>query len=259
MIFREGEARMRLKGKIAVVTGAGGGFGEGIARRFAEEGARVVVADINAAAARRVADAIGADAVAIAGDVSRGADMRAMVAAAVDRFGGLDIMVNNAGTTHRNQPMLDVDEATFDRVFAVNVKSIYWAMQAAVPVLRAQGRGGSIINISSTAGIRPRPGLVWYNGTKGAVNTMTQCMAIELAPDNIRVNAVCPVLGATGLTELFMGQPDNPETRAKFLATIPLGRMSQPADIANACVWLAEDASNFITGILLPVDGGRTA
>lgn len=250
---------MRLKGKVAVVTGAGGGFGEGIARRFAEEGARVVVADINPAAARRVAASIGSGAVAIAGDVSRGPDMQAMVAAAVDRFGGLDILVNNAGTTHRNQPMLDVDEATFDRVYAVNVKSLYWAMQAALPVLRAQGRGGSIINISSTAGIRPRPGLVWYNGTKGAVNTMTQCMAIELAPDNIRVNAICPVLGATGLTELFMGQPDTPEMRQKFLSTIPLGRMSQPADIANACVWLAEDASSFITGVLLPVDGGRTA
>jgi 3-oxoacyl-[acyl-carrier protein] reductase len=250
---------MRLAGKVAVVTGAGGGFGEGIAKRFAEEGARVVVADLRPDAAERVAAAIGASAVAIAGDVSRGIDVRTMVTTATERFGGLDIVVNNAGTTHRNQPMLGVDEATFDRVYAVNVKSIYWMAQAAVPVLREQGRGGSIINISSTAGIRPRPGLVWYNGTKGAVNTMTQCMAIELAPDNIRVNAICPVLGATGLTELFMGQPDNPEIRAKFLATIPLGRMSQPADIANACVWLAEDASNFITGVLLPVDGGRTA
>ncbi len=250
---------MRLRDKAAVVTGAGGGFGEGIARRFAAEGARVVVADIDVAAARRVAASIGQGAVAIAGDVSREADMRAMVGAAVDRFGGLDVLVNNAGTTHRNQPMLDVDEATFDRVFAVNVKSLYWAMQAAVPVFRRQGRGGSVINISSTAGIRPRPGLVWYNGTKGAMNTMTQCMAIELAPDNIRVNAICPVLGATGLTELFMGQPDNPEVRQKFMGSIPLGRMSHPSDIANACVWLAEDATSFITGVLLPVDGGRTA
>lgn len=250
---------MRLQGKIAVVTGAGGGFGEGIARRFAAEGARVVVADLDPAAAARVAGEIGERAAAVVGDVSRGPDVAAMVKAALDRFGGLDIVVNNAGTTHRNQPLLDVDEAAFDRVFAVNVKSIYWMAQAAVPVFRAQGRGGGIINISSTAGIRPRPGLVWYNGTKGAVNTMTQCMAIELAADNIRVNAVCPVLGATGLTELFMGQPDSPEIRTKFLSTIPLGRMSQPADIANACVWLAEDASNFITGILLPVDGGRTA
>lgn len=250
---------MRLAGKSAVVTGAGGGFGEGIARRFAAEGARVVVADIDAAAARRVAASIGNGAVAVAGDVSRGDDMKAIIGAAVDRFGGLDIVVNNAGTTHRNQPMLDVDEATFDRVYAVNVKSLYWSAQAAVPVLRRQGRGGSIINISSTAGIRPRPGLVWYNGTKGAMNTMTQCMAIELAPDNIRVNAICPVLGATGLTELFMGQPDSAEVRAKFMGTIPLGRMSQPSDIANACVWLGEDASSFITGVLLPVDGGRTA
>jgi len=250
---------MRLQGKVAVVTGAGGGFGEGIARRFGAEGARVVVADINVAAARKVALEIGNGAVAIAGDVSQGKDVAMMVSAAVDRFGGLDIVVNNAGTTHRNQPLLDVPEAEFDRVFAVNVKSIYWMAQAAVPVWRKQGRGGSLINISSTAGIRPRPGLVWYNGTKGAVNTMTQCMAIELAPDNIRVNAICPVLGATGLTELFMGQPDSPEIRQKFLSTIPLGRMSQPSDIANACVWLGEDASSFITGVLLPVDGGRVA
>jgi 3-oxoacyl-[acyl-carrier protein] reductase len=250
---------MRLQGKIAVVTGAGGGFGEGIARRFGVEGARVVVADINPAAARKVALEIGNGAVAIGGDVAKGRDVAMMIGAAVDRFGGLDIVVNNAGTTHRNQPLLDVPEEEFDRVYAVNVKSIYWATQSAVPVFRKQGRGGSIINISSTAGIRPRPGLVWYNGTKGAVNTMTQCMAIELAPDNIRVNAICPVLGATGLTELFMGQPDSPEIRQKFMATIPLGRMSQPSDIANACVWLGEDASSFITGVLLPVDGGRTA
>ncbi len=182
-----------------------------------------------------------------------------MVQAAVDRFGGLDVVVNNAGTTHRNRPLLEVDEASFDRIYAVNVKSLYWMAQAAVPVLRRQGRGGSIINIASTAGIRPRPGLVWYNGTKGAVNTITLCMATELAPDNIRVNSVCPVIGATGLLTEFMGAPDTPETRARFLASIPLGRMSTPADIANACVFLAEDASSFLTGVLLPVDGGRCA
>jgi len=250
---------MRLAGKIAVVTGAGGGFGEGIAALFGREGARVVVADLNAAAAGRVAAAIGPTAVAVQGDVSKGPDVQRMVDVAVQQFDGLDIVVNNAGTTHRNGPMLEVDEATFDRVYAVNVKSLYWMAQAAIPVLRRQGRGGSIINIGSTAGIRPRPGLVWYNGTKGAVNTMTHCMAIELAPDNIRVNSVCPVIGATGLLEAFMGQADTPEIRQKFLATIPLGRMSTPADIANACLWLAEDSSAFITGILLPVDGGRTA
>ncbi len=250
---------MRLAGKIAIVTGAGGGFGEGIAKAFAREGAHVVVADLNPDAARRVAGEIGAASLPVRGDVSRGADVQAMVDAALKQFGSLDIVVNNAGTTHRNGPMTEIDEATFDRVFAVNVKSLYWMAQAAVPALRQQGHGGSIINIGSTAGIRPRPGLVWYNGTKGAVNTMTQCMATELAPDNIRVNSVCPVIGATGLLEQFMGQPDGPDIRARFVASIPLGRMSTPADIANACLWLAEDSSSFITGILLPVDGGRTA
>jgi 3-oxoacyl-[acyl-carrier protein] reductase len=247
---------MRLHEKIAIVTGAGGGFGEGIARLFAAEGAHVVVADMDETAARRVASEIGG--VAVVGDVSLGPDIDRMVQTAIDHFDGLDIVVNNAGTTHRNSPILDVNEETFDRVYAVNVKSLFWMTHAAVPVFRRQGRGGSIINISSTAGIRPRPGLVWYNGTKGAVNTMTQCMAIELAADNIRVNAVCPVLGATALMEAFMGQ-DSPEIRARFLATVPLGRMSKPSDIANACLWLAEDSSNFITGVLLPVDGGRTA
>ena len=250
---------MRLAGKVAVVTGAGGGFGEGIARLFAREGARLVLADVNRAAAERLAAELGSNAVAVGGDVSQGADVAAMVVAAVDRFGRLDVAVNNAGTTHRNQSMLEVAEAEFDRVYAVNVKSIYWMAQAAVPVFRRQGGGGSIINIGSTAGIRPRPGLVWYNGSKGAVNTITQCMATELAGDNIRVNSVCPVIGATALLEQFMGQADSPESRQKFTATIPLGRMSTPADIANACLWLAEDCSSFITGVLLPVDGGRTA
>jgi len=247
---------MRLTGKMALVTGAGGGFGAGIARLFAHEGAKLVLADRDSGAVAQIAQELGA--IAITGDVSHGADVGAMVAAAV-QAGGLDIVVNNAGTTHRNRPLLEVDEDEFDRVYAVNVKSIYWMAQAAVPVFRSQGRGGSIINISSTAGIRPRPGLVWYNGTKGAVNTITQCMATELAADDIRVNAVCPVIGATALLEQFMGLPDTPESRAKFLATIPLGRMSTPADIANACLFLAQDDSRFITGVLLPVDGGRCA
>ena len=248
---------MRLAGKIAIVTGGGGGFGEAIARRFAREGARVVVADRDEAAAARVAAEIRGH--AIIGDVSVGADVRAMVAAAEQTFGGLDIVVNNAGTTHRNRPMLEVDEAAFDRLYAVNVKSLFHMAHAAVPVLRALGRGGAIINISSTAAIRPRPGLVWYNGTKGAMNIITQSMAAELASDRIRVNAVCPVLGTTALTEDFMGGPATPELMARFLATIPLGRLSQPDDVANACLFLAEDAASFLTGVLLPVDGGRTA
>lgn len=250
---------MRLDGKVAVVTGAASGFGEGIARAYAAEGCKVVVADLNLEGAKRVAGELGNRAVAIGGDVAKGPDCQMMVERALAAFGSLDVVVNNAGTTHRNKPILDVTEAEFDRVYAVNVKSIYWMTQAAVPALRRQGRGGSIINVSSTAGLRPRPGLTWYNGTKGAVNTITQAMAQELAKDNIRVNAICPVIGATGLLEEFMGLPDTPENRAKFLATIPIGRMSTPADIANAAVWLADPASSFITGILLPVDGGRTA
>ncbi len=250
---------MRLQGKIALVTGAASGFGEGIVRRFAQEGARVAVADLNLAGAERVAAELGGGAIAIGGDVSKAADVQAMVDQTVSAFGGLDIVVNNAGTTHKNGPILEVDEATFDKVYAVNVKSIFHMTRAALPLLREQGRGGSFINISSTAGIRPRPGLVWYNGTKGAVNTITQAMAQELARDNIRVNAICPVMGATGLIADFMGMEDTPENRQKFLATIPLGRLSTPQDIANACVWLAEDQTSFITGVLLPVDGGRTA
>jgi 3-oxoacyl-[acyl-carrier protein] reductase len=248
---------MRLQGKAAIVTGAASGFGEGIARRFAAEGAWVIVADLNLDGARRVAEETGG--IAIGGDVSREADVQALVDKAVAEFGGVDIVVNNAGTTHRNKPILEVTEEEFDRVYAVNVKSIFWMTRAAVPVMRRQGRGGSVINISSTAGIRPRPGLTWYNSTKGAVNTATLAMAQEFAGDNIRVNAVCPVMSATALLEEFMGGPDTPEMRAKFTATIPLGRMSTPADIANACVWLAEDSSSFITGVLLPVDGGRCA
>ena len=250
---------MRLAGKIAIVTGAARGFGEGIARAFAREGARLVLADLDAAGVARLAAEIGAQAAAVAADVSRGPDVEAIVAAALARFGGIDIVVNNAGTTHRNRPMLEVDEDIFDRVYAVNVKSLYWMARATVPVLRAQGRGGSIINIGSTGGIRPRPGLVWYNGSKAAVNVIGMCMASELAADNIRVNSVCPVIGETGLVEEFMGMKNTPAAREKFIAGIPLRRMSTPADVANACLWLAEDSSSFITGILLPVDGGRCA
>ena len=249
---------MRMNDKVAIVTGGGFGFGEGIAERFAAEGAKVVVNDIREGEARRVADAISGrrqEATAMAADISQEADWRRLVEHALEAYGRLDVVVNNAGISHRNGPLLDVDEATFDRVFAVNVKSIYWSAQMAVPVFRQQG-GGSFINVASTAGLRPRPGLVWYNGSKGAVITITKGMAVELAPEHIRVNAICPVIGETGLTSTFMGG-DTPELRAKFVASVPLGRMSHPRDIANACLYLASDEADFITGVALEVDGGR--
>jgi 3-oxoacyl-[acyl-carrier protein] reductase len=246
---------MRLQGKVAIVTGAGSGFGEGIARLFAEEGAQVLVVDIDEAAAERVAAAIDGTARAQRADVSLDADAAAMVGAAEAAFGRVDIVVNNAGYTHRNGPMLDVDEATFDRVFAVNVKAIYLAARHAVPVLRRQG-GGVILNTASTAGLRPRPGLTWYNGSKGAAITLTKSMAVELAPDNIRVNALCPVIGETGMLTDFMGG-DSAELRSRFVSTIPLGRMSRPEDIANAALFLASDEASFVTGVALEVDGGR--
>lgn len=221
---------MRLKGKVALVTGAGGGFGEGIARAFVNEGAHVIVADIDGDAARRVLAELGPAAAAIQGDVSRGPDVHGMVHAALQVFGGLDIVVNTAGAPPRSQPMLEVDEAEFDRACAMNVKPIYWLARHAVPVLRSQGRGGAIINVGGSAAPHPRPGLVWHDGTRGAVNALTLAMAAELAPDRIRVNAVCPA-------------PDG----------------ATPADIANACLWLAEDAAGAVTGILLPIGGGGPA
>ncbi len=246
-----------LAGKIAIVTGAGGGFGEGIARAYVEAGARVIVADIKADAAQRVAHELGAAASAFTVDVTNKVQVEALVRHCVDTFGPPDIVVNNAGTTHKNRPMLEVDEATFDRVFAVNVKSIYHMTQAVLPLLRQQG-GGVILNVGSTAGIRPRPGLTWYNASKGAVNLLSKSMAVELGPENIRVNAICPVMGATGLLEDFMGVPDTPENRARFTGTIPLGRLSTAEDIATVAVFLASDAAAFLTGIEFPVDGGRT-
>ena len=247
----------QLQGKIALVTGGAGGFGEGIARLFVAQGARVMIADLDGTKASQVAADLGPSARAVACDVSKSTDVQAAVQACVDAFGIPDIVVNNAGTTHRSQPMLDVDEATFDRVFNVNVKSIFHMTHAVVPLMR-QRQQGSIINIGSTAGIRPRPGLTWYNASKGAVNLMSKSMAAELGLDNIRVNAICPVMGATGLIEQFLGAADTPESRAKVVAGIPLGRLSTPDDVAQAALYLASDASCFITGVELPVDGGRT-
>jgi len=249
---------MRLKDKVAIVTGAASGFGAAIARSYAREGAKVVIADLNEAGAGAVAAEIGAAALAVTCDVTRRADIDAAVAATLEKFGAIDIVVNNAGYTHKNQPVLNVDEATYDRVFAVNVKAIYHMTLAVVPVMRAAGKGGSIINVGSTAGIRPRPGLSWYNASKAAANVLAKSLALDFAPDNIRVNAICPVIGDTPMLADFMGMPDTPENRAKFIATIPLGRMSTPLDIARAAVFLASDEAAFLTGVELPVDGGRT-
>lgn len=246
-----------LQGRVALITGAAAGFGEAIARRFVAEGAKVLVADLDGARAQDVAASLGDAARAVRCDVSRRADVDAAVTACVEAFGAVDILVNNAGTTHRNQSMLEVDEATFDRVFAVNVKSIFHTTQAVVPLMKAR-RSGCIVNIGSTAGIRPRPGLTWYNASKGAVNLLSKSMAAELGSDGIRVNAVCPVMSPTALIEQFLGVPDTPEARAKVVAGIPLGRMSTPEDVAEATLYLASDAARFITGVELPVDGGRT-
>jgi len=252
---------MRLQGKVAIVTGAGSGFGEGIATRFAEEGAKVVVNDIDDKGGERVAAAIAkaqgqGSAVYLRADVADDAAMAGLVKRTLDRFGRVDIMVNNAGTTHKSGPMLGVDEATFDRVFAVNVKSIYLAARHVVPVMRRQGQGGVILNTASTAGIRARAGLVWYCGSKGAAVMLSKAMAQELAPDQIRVNALCPVAGDTPLLPSFMGG-DTPELRAKFLASIPLGRFATPRDVANAALYLASEEGAFITGVAFEVDGGR--
>lgn len=245
---------MRLKNKVAIVTGGAQGFGLGIVERFAAEGAKIVIVDVQGdaaiAAAAKCPDAHGMRA-----DVSKSADWADIAQSTLDAFGRIDIVVNNAGVSHRNQPMLEVDEAEFDRVYAVNVKSIYLSAQHCVPVFRQQG-AGCFVQIASTAGVRPRPGLTWYNGSKGAVILTSKSMAVELAKDNIRVNCINPVAGETPLLATFMGE-DTPEKRALFRASIPLGRLSTPKDIANAALFLASDEAEFITGACLEVDGGR--
>ena len=246
---------MRLQGKSAIVTGAGQGFGLGIAETFAREGARVACLDFNGELAAAAAARLGGGAIALTADVSKKDQVEAAVGRAIAAFGRVDAIVNNAGTTHRNRPMLEVDEAEFDRIFAVNVKSIFLFAQALVPHMREKG-GGVVLNIGSTAALRPRPGLTVYNSSKGAVHLMTKSMAVEFAPDNIRVCALAPVAGETPLLASFMGS-DTPERRAAFKATVPLGRFSTPQDIASAALFLVSDEAAFLTGVVLEVDGGR--
>ncbi len=251
---------MRVLNKVILVTGSGGGIGEGIAKRLAAEGAKVIVNDIQQALGEKVVaeiQAAGGQAAFVAADVTQTAQVKGMVEAAVRHFGRLDVMVNNAGWTHRNRPALEVSEDEFDRCFAVNMKSIYLATIHATPVFRAQG-GGSFINIASTAGVRPRPGLTWYNGSKGAVITTSKSLAAELGPDNIRVNCINPVFNPdTGLSAEFAGGPVDEARRAKFLATIPLGRFSTALDVANAALYLSSDEAAFISGVCIEVDGAR--
>ena len=244
---------MRLKGKTAIVTGGASGFGDGIARKFATEGARVAIVDVNKDAAERLAKDIGA--LAIEADVSRDADVRALTELAKTAFGRIDILVNNAGVGHKPQALEDLDEAEFDRLFRINAKSVSLPPRHVVPLMKTSG-GGVILNIASTGGVSPRPRLTWYNATKGWMITATRAMAIELAPHKIRVNAVNPVAGETPLLKTFMGE-DTPEIRAKFLATIPLGRFSTPDDIAGAACFLCSDEASLVTGVALEVDGGR--
>jgi len=245
---------MRLEGKTALVTGAGSGIGKCIAETYVREGARVAVVDLDADAAKRVARAIGNNAIALRCDVSKKADIAAAVDETLAAFGALDILVNNAGATHINKPMLEIDEAEFDRIYAVNVKGVFLGCQAVVPVFR-KASGGVIINIGSTAGLRPRPGLSAYNATKGAVHILTKSLAVELAPDRIRVCAIAPVATETPLLPSFLGPAAG--QREKFIASVPLGRLAQPQDIANAALYLASPDAEFVTGNIVEVDGGR--
>jgi len=244
---------MRLKGKTAIVTGGAQGFGAGIVRKFAAEGARVMVADINGDGAQALADEVGGIACTV--DVGRAASVDAMAEAAIRAFGDVDILVNNAGITHLPKPMETVTEDEFDRVLNVNAKSVYLTARALVPHMRARGTG-TILNVASTAGLSPRPNLNWYNASKGWMITATKTMAVELAPNGVRVNALCPVAGETPLLKSFMGE-DTPEMRAKFLSGIPLGRFSTPEDMGNAACFLCSDEASMITGVAMEVDGGR--
>jgi 3-oxoacyl-[acyl-carrier protein] reductase len=245
---------MRLADKVAIVTGAGSGMGQSIAQTYAREGAKVAVLDVEEKAGRAVAAEIGENAIFLRCDVARRADIDAAVAATLKSFGSLDILVNNAGVSHVNKPVLEISEAEFDRVFAINVKGLFLFSQGVVPAMRKNG-GGVIVNIGSTAGLRPRPGLSAYNATKGAVHNLTKTLAVELAPDNIRVCAIAPVATDTPLLATFLGNAEG--QREKFIATVPLGRLALPQDIADMALFLASADAKFITGNIVEVDGGR--
>jgi 3-oxoacyl-[acyl-carrier protein] reductase len=251
----KGEGNVRLEGKRAIVTGGASGFGAGITKKFIAEGARVLVADINLDGAKAMAESLGASASATQVDVSDNGSVAALVEHAAETLGGIDILVNNAGIGHLPQPMEDLSEGEFDRLFAVNAKSVYLTARYVVPHMKAAG-GGVILNMASTAGVSPRPRLTWYNASKGWMITATRSMAVELASAKIRVNALNPVAGETPLLKTFMGE-DTPEIRAKFLATIPLGRFSTPEDLGNAACFLCSDEASMITGVAMEVDGGR--
>lgn len=246
---------MRLSGKTAIVTGGASGFGAGIVNKFVAEGARVMIADINAAAADALAHDLGKHTLALGVDVSDAESVAAMAGRAVSEFGKIDILINNAGVTHLPMAMEDVEEADFDRVFSVNMKSVYLTAKNLVPHMKAN-RSGAILNVASTAAVSPRPRLSWYNASKGWMVTATKSMAVELAAFGIRVNAINPVAGETPLLKTFMGE-DTPEMRAKFLSTIPLGRFSQPEDMGNAACFLCSDEASMVTGVAMEVDGGR--
>jgi 3-oxoacyl-[acyl-carrier protein] reductase len=245
----------RLTGKTAIVTGGASGFGEGIVRKFLSEGANVMIADINDVAAIALSTSLGKQSASFRTDVSKNADIEALLERTLSTFGSVDILVNNAGVTHMPMPMEDVSEEDFDRVFMINAKSVYLTAKNIVPVMKAQGHG-AILNVASTGGVSPRPNLSWYNATKGWMITATKTMAVELASQGIRVNAINPVAGETPLLKSFMGE-DTPEIRGRFLSTIPMGRFSTPEDMGNAACYLCSDEASMVTGVCMEVDGGR--
>ena len=249
---------MRLKNKVAVITGGASGFGEGIVKKFLEEGAKVILADINYDLAQQVVSNLSKEVIPFKADVSKGADTENMIRAAIENFGKIDILVQNAAIGMKPKSLIDTSEDEFDRLFNINVKSVYLGAKKVIPEFIKQGTGGAILNVVSTAALRPRPGLTVYNATKGALIPMTKALALEVASYGIRVNGICPVAGETPMLKDFLGDDDPKTNHKKFIATVPLGRLAMPEDIANASLYLCSQEANFITGVMLEIDGGRT-